>query len=53
MIEVFHNDYVIVIRCSQDELRSRNRELEDVDQALKRRQWELQQRAAQVYEKFN
>ncbi len=36
------------LRCSQDELRNRNREVEELDQALKERQWELHHRAAQV-----
>lgn len=35
-------------RCSQDELRSRNRELEELEQAVKQRQWELEQRSAQI-----
>ncbi len=36
------------LKCSQDELRNRNREVEELDQALKERQWELHHRAAQV-----
>ena len=46
--DIIKRFWLLTARCHQDDLRSRNREVEDLDEALKERQWELHQRAAQV-----